>query len=134
MRRGLSFILVLLLVLRGLLGDAMAMGTAPVVAPTASVHHPAPTASEHSTAKHGMSSHGAEHADPTGHDTIAAATTACSAQAPDCSHEHGPTCSACGVCHSTLFTPELQAQLMTLELTGDLGRLPGGLFQRIAHV
>ncbi len=32
-----------------------------------------------------------------------------------------------------LATPELQAQLMTLELAGELGRLPGGLFQRIAH-
>lgn len=31
-----------------------------------------------------------------------------------------------------LATPELQAQLMTLELAGTLGRLPGGLFQRIA--
>ncbi len=31
-----------------------------------------------------------------------------------------------------LPTPELQAQLMALELTGELGRLPGGLFQRIA--
>ena len=108
MRRGLSFILVLLLVLRGLLGDAMAMGTAPVVAPTASVHHPAPTASEHSTASQGMPSHGENHAGTTGHNPVATAT--CSAQASDCGHEHGPTCSACGVCHSALFTPDLLAQ------------------------
>jgi len=32
-----------------------------------------------------------------------------------------------------LPTPDLQAQLMTLELAGELGRLPGGLFQRIAQ-
>jgi len=32
-----------------------------------------------------------------------------------------------------LSTPQLQAQLMTLELAGELGRLPGGLFQRIAQ-
>ncbi len=32
-----------------------------------------------------------------------------------------------------LATPQLQAQLMTLELAGSLGRLPGGLFQRIAQ-
>jgi DNA processing protein len=31
-----------------------------------------------------------------------------------------------------LATPDLQAQLMALELAGELGRLPGGLFQRIA--
>ena len=32
-----------------------------------------------------------------------------------------------------LATPDLQAQLMTLEVAGELGRLPGGLFQRIAQ-
>ncbi len=32
-----------------------------------------------------------------------------------------------------LATPELQAQLMALELAGELGRLPGGLFQRVAQ-
>jgi DNA processing protein len=30
-----------------------------------------------------------------------------------------------------LDAPELQAQLMTLELDGRVARLPGGLFQRI---
>ena len=30
-------------------------------------------------------------------------------------------------------TPRLQAQLMALELQGQVARLPGGLFQRIAH-
>ena len=110
MRRGLSFILVLLLVLRGLLGDAMAMGMAPVTAPTAAVDHHAPTASEHGTASPGVSSHGEDHAGPTGHDRIDAAAAACSEQDTDCSHEHGPTCSACGVCHSALFTPDLVAQ------------------------
>jgi DNA processing protein len=33
---------------------------------------------------------------------------------------------------SGLETAELQAQLMTLELAGDLARLPGGLFQRVS--
>jgi DNA processing protein len=28
-------------------------------------------------------------------------------------------------------TAQLQAQLLELELTGQVGRLPGGLFQRI---
>lgn len=32
-----------------------------------------------------------------------------------------------------LPTPQLQAQLMALELSGELGRLPGGLFQRMAQ-
>ncbi|MDO5087274.1 MAG: DNA-processing protein DprA [Comamonadaceae bacterium] len=32
-----------------------------------------------------------------------------------------------------LPTPELQARLLTLELEGCVGRLPGGLFQRLGH-
>jgi DNA processing protein len=31
-----------------------------------------------------------------------------------------------------LATPQLQAQLMALELQGQVARLPGGLYQRIA--
>ena len=31
-----------------------------------------------------------------------------------------------------LDTPTLQARLLTLELDGRVGRLPGGLFQRLA--
>jgi DNA processing protein len=31
-----------------------------------------------------------------------------------------------------LDTAHLQAQLLTLELDGEIGRLPGGLFQRLA--
>ena len=34
---------------------------------------------------------------------------------------------------SGLATPDLQAQLMGLELQGLVARLPGGLFQRIAR-
>jgi DNA processing protein len=33
-----------------------------------------------------------------------------------------------------LGTAQLQAQLMTLELNGLVGRLPGGLFQRMSRV
>ena len=33
-----------------------------------------------------------------------------------------------------LDTASLQAQLLTLELDGAVGRLPGGLFQRLAMV
>jgi DNA processing protein len=34
---------------------------------------------------------------------------------------------------SGLDTPTLQTRLLTLELEGAVGRLPGGLFQRLAH-
>ena len=33
-----------------------------------------------------------------------------------------------------LDTASLQAQLLTLELDGAVGRLPGGLFQRLAMI
>jgi DNA processing protein len=33
-----------------------------------------------------------------------------------------------------LDTANLQAQLLTLELDGAVGRLPGGLFQRLAMI
>ena len=82
MRRGLPFILVMLLVLRGLLGDAMAMGIAPVALPAAAIHCP-----------------------------MAAAEAA----ATDCDHVTGPTCSACDICHSVLFTLDLLAQPLPLQ-------------------
>ena len=80
MRRMLSFFLVVLLALRGLAGDAMAMGTLPAMgASTAAVHHsmpgmdhgtPSPSsflastvqADSHGTA-HGPQGHHTEHAD-----------------------------------------------------------------------
>jgi DNA processing protein len=43
----------------------------------------------------------------------------------------------CGLDHlqarTGLPTPDLLAQLMTLELVGQVARLPGGLFQRLTH-
>lgn len=112
MRRGLSFVLVMLLVLRGLLGDAMAMGTAPVLAPTEPAHHQA-SADTGSALNARMdpqtSPDGCVHADHPGHKVQVATTcTAFKTSAgSDCSHEHGPTCSTCNICHSALFTPDL---------------------------
>ncbi len=84
MRRGLPFILVMLLVLRGLLGDAMAMGIAPVALPTAAIHCP-----------------------------VAAAEA--TAPVTDCDHATEPTCSACDICHSALFTLDLLVQPLPLQ-------------------
>ena len=100
MRRGLSFFIVMLLVLRGLLGDAMAMGVAPVTLPVAPLQHHMPLAAEHGS--------------------VSAAAAACptqeAASADDCGHASGPICSACGICHSTLFSPELLAPALSPQL------------------
>lgn len=95
MRRALSFFLVTLLLLRGLLGDAMAMGMTPGIAPVAQAAAPAHAAMEHG-------GHGA-HAD---HIAPAHCTPS-----PDCSdHADHTGCTACGICHSavsplTAFAP-----------------------------
>ena len=127
MRRGLSFILVLLLVLRGLLGDAMAMGAAPVPQPAAPAHHHAP--SDPDRGVHALMGHeavhpqqAAGHADHADHVPVhEAAADACapsaSAQDADCGHEHGPACSACGICHSALYTPDLPVPPQALAST-----------------
>ena len=100
MRRGLSFFIVMLLVLRGLLGDAMAMGVAPVTLPVAPLQHHIPIVDEHGL--------------------VSAAETACHTQdvasADDCGHASGQACSACGICHSTLFSPDPLAQALSPHL------------------
>lgn len=107
MRRPLSIVLVLLLVLRGLLGDAMAMGAAPVMgvpapavasASDSALHHHAPEIAQ-SPGSHERHPAHAEH------------SADCSSQAGGLAggscgeHEHGPSCTLCGICHSALFTP-----------------------------
>lgn len=84
MRRALSFVLIMLLVLRGLLGDAMAMGVAPVA--------PAPELVQLASAA-GHGEHGAHASQATAHDCCDAAGD----QQP--AHQ---ACSTCEVCHSAL--------------------------------
>ena len=131
MRRPLSIVLVLLLVLRGLLGDAMAMGAAPVMsalAPAAAsvpalasasaLHHHAPEvaqdiAQEITHSPDSPEPHHAAHAADHGpdHASHAEHSAGCAPQASghpggSCGeHEHGPSCTLCGICHSALFTP-----------------------------
>ena len=112
MRRGLSFLLVLLLVLRGLLGDAMAMGKAPMLAPATTAHHHrlASTPLDGLHLAMGQDAHGehGQHGAP-----MAASAKACSPDpaSPGCHHSHEgmASCSACGICHSALSQPHLPA-------------------------
>ena len=112
-----------MLVLRGLLGDAMAMGVMPVA-----MHHQAETVS---------SAHADEHAHLHGiaavqhHDiAMAAASTAVSSAADHCvddsrmqscgtSKHTGASCSACDICNSSLHA--------TAELVLSTGEAPQSL-------
>ena len=107
--------LVMLLVLRGLLGDAMAMDMVPVTLSSVLLYQHTPMASER-----GMASHDQDHAGATGYGPASASETACledeAAIASDCCHASGPTCSACGICHSALFSPDPVAQALLQQL------------------
>lgn len=82
MRRVLSLALVMLLLMRGLLGDAMALGQTPV--------QPTPQMAQMA---HAM--------DADAHHAVAMAQDCCD-HASDSHMAHQGGCGACGVCHSTL--------------------------------
>lgn len=92
MRRLFSLFIVLLLVLRGLLGAAMAMGEMAA----------APSPSFVAALQDQGESH---HASPDQHAHGSSPDAGCTV--PDCSpcehaHGHGLSCAACGICHSTV--------------------------------
>ena len=111
MRRWLSILLTLTLVLRGLLGDAMAMGIVPMahgghtehaaaVADTTTAASPAAAHAAHSD--HGqpvVADSGDAH-----HQHAVMAANHCGAANGDtsasCDGDHGPSCTLCGICHS----------------------------------
>lgn len=101
MHRLFSLFIVLLLVFRGLLGDAMAMGN---VAPPAGPAHFAGASHEMAGAGHAAHAASDAHGAPAAaqaHD--AALGEACTARsAGACEHAHGASCAACGICHSAL--------------------------------
>lgn len=98
MRRFFSLFIVLLLVFRGLLGDAMAMGDA--------VLQPAQAAG-HDMAAAGHGGHDA-HEPGASHAHGSAQQEACDMQAGSaCDPAHGASCAACGICHSAVSLTEL---------------------------
>ena len=124
MRRGLFFFLMVVLVLRGLTGTAMAAGLVQPLAPVGA--HPAhlqanpmpadawgvdATAAivgvEDASHDHSAHASAADFASDAAHATHAAtscddAVGACNAQG-----HHANTCSACEICHSAMLTPPL---------------------------
>ena len=108
MRRGLFFVLMVVLVLRGLTGTAMAAGVLPPLALTqaTAAHQHDDAAAQH--AIHDDASHHSTAADPGNH---------CADASAECHpHEHA-TCSACEICHS--------AMLASPGVSPHVPRLPG---------
>ena len=112
MRRSLYFVLMVVLVLRGLTGTAMAAGILPTLPATGAAHHQALAAEEHGGGHHGAHADMALPEDGPAHAAgcDAASTTGCAA------HEHhASTCSACEICHSAMLdAPPAPAQAPVL--------------------
>ena len=136
MRRFLSLFMVVLLALRGLAGDAMAMEQSANPAQHTG-HAPAPAqvwdqqvlvdlATMTADAHHGhaeMPADAQSHLQHLHHDqatthpdqTSSAKATTCSAHVADSDcHQHEGHCTACGICHSTLANPDLLALSLPL--------------------
>ena len=111
MRRILSLALVVMLVLRGLMGTAMAAGVVPPlpIQSVQTVQKAAPaTPTAHASAIAGHPGHPghALHATP-GDDHHAAAPVNChDTPTSECGpHEHSPSCADCDICHSAMLAP-----------------------------
>jgi hypothetical protein len=110
MRRGLYFVLMMVLVLRGLAGTAMAAGVLPPLPAHGAEQHKGqqhhqgaadaqPDAeSLMGTADPETSSHHGPQAAHTSHAACDVATSGCAAQG-----HHAATCSACEICHSAML-------------------------------
>lgn len=102
MRRILSLVLVVMLVLRGLMGTAMAAGVMPTLpvqaVQGALLQMQASPADNH--AGYAM------HADHGGAQQSAAPASCHDTPANGCSpHEHSPSCADCDICHSAMLAP-----------------------------
>lgn len=109
MRRFLALFLVLLLAARGLLGDAMAMGLDMPHGTHVSSGLAAPAMATDPHAAHGMHAGHAMHEDAQAARTAEHGSKADTAPGQGCADHAGPSCSACGICHSALANPALPA-------------------------
>lgn len=130
MRRIFPLFIVLLLVLRGLLGDAMAMGEMmPSPSFAAALHeHGADQGPSHHTTQADSAAHGAMAADPQ-HAHASPPGAGCAAQGDSaCEHAHGASCAACGICHSAVSPTASLARAVE----AAAGIRPAGLSPRFA--
>lgn len=131
MRRFFSLFMVLLLALRGLAGDAMAMeqntdqahhmGHALVQTPSLDEVAAMAAAVHHAHASLAADARAHEHHDMgPSHKAAPVGAVACSANAADSDcHQHEGHCTACGICHSTLANPELLTLHSSLPLAAQ---------------
>ena len=128
MRRALSLLLITFLVLRGLVGTAMAAGMLPPVALAHSqvmatqtgaqmgeaAHGDPHAEAAHPSGHHGAMDHAAAQAahcgdseEGEGHGHSHCASTAAATPAPTstCADGHGSTCTVCEICHATMVLP-----------------------------
>lgn len=107
MRRFLALFMVLLLAARGLLGDAMAMGLDMPHGSHACSSLAATAMASDPHAAHGMHAGHAMHEDAQAAQTAAHGSKADTDSGQGCADHSGPSCSACGICHSALAHPAL---------------------------
>lgn len=116
MRRGFFMFLMLVLVLRGLTGMAMAAGVVPPLVPAGS-HLQEPAHHHGSVEAQGTSSH---HAGVfVGHVTLAYdAAEPCASGSEGCGlhADHAGTCSACEICHSAMLAPSAPSRVPPVPL------------------
>ena len=133
MRRGLYFMLMVVLVLRGLAGTAMAAGVlAPLLPTEMTQQQPVPLHGEghaHGEALHAgaqiSTGHGDHHdgmqvaAAASDNDHPAAASVACEGSSTACAGHthHASSCAACGICHSAM----LDAPVVSMQAQRCLG-------------
>lgn len=123
MRRGLYFVLMMVLVLRGLAGTAMAAGVLPQLSAYGPAEQHWGPQGQHAQPNHHdngahteadaanlMGTAAAEHAS---HHGLQAATGACDDPATGCAgHDHhSGACSACEICHSAMLDAPTQTAL-----------------------
>jgi hypothetical protein len=112
MRRGLYFVLMVVVVLRGLTGTAMAAGVLPplLTSGMAPQQQSLPQHQHHHDEKVAAAEAGADHAS---HHDLQAIDALCEGESPDCdSHaHHSATCSACEICHSAMLDTPDQSRL-----------------------
>ena len=117
MRRGLSLLLMVVLVLRGLAGTAMAAGALPPLQPLDAAHahlqsqlpqshHQGTTFGAAATSDHHHASEQSGHGRDGVHERAATAMTAtCDSTPASCAAhpQHSGACSACEICHSAML-------------------------------
>lgn len=110
MRSGLFFILMVVLVLRGLTGTAMAAGLLPPLTPVGAHHEQVQDWAQGdalvvTAVADDSSHHHGSHASPVDHPL--GATASCEGATGACGQQehHASTCSVCEICHSAMLTP-----------------------------